>query len=379
MKAKHLLIFGLIICIGGVISLSSILPTSLPLYTNINNTTTPAVRGLCWVGGDSIADHNIQQIIDIGANWISQTPFGWMSSYDSPEVVLSSQRGWWGERDEGIAHTTEHAKKAGVKSMLKPHIWLRRGDGKWRSDIAMNSEEEWNAWFESYTAWIMHYATLAAKHDIEALCIGTELHQTIKRTEDWKKLIKNIKSVYDGELTYAANWYQEYEDVKFWDDLDYIGIQGYFPLSKKESPNKKDLIASWKKHKKKLKKIANQYNKKIVFTEIGYKNTTDAAKEPWTWPQDLNHQDITISNETQQVCYEALFESFWNEPWFDGLFIWKWFHSTHQYDNFEEYFQIRFERRKKWAKERGRVYNDQIHFSPQMTGTVATLEEWYRK
>ena len=48
--------------------------------------------------------------------------------------------------------------------------------------------------------------------------------------------------MYSGKLTFGANWYLEYEDVTFWDDLDYIGIQAYFPLTKKENQGVDELV-----------------------------------------------------------------------------------------------------------------------------------------
>jgi hypothetical protein len=362
----------------GLLISSFVFLSSDSYYTSSIKDHLPPMRGLCWVAGDSIAAHNLQQIVDVGANWISQTPFGWMEGHDNPKVQGNFDRAWWGETDKGIIHTTEHAKDVGIKTMLKPHIWLRRSGDKWRSDIAMNSEEEWDQWFESYQSWILHYAEVAQEGRIESLCIGTELHQTIKRTDQWRHIIAEIRKVYDGQLTYAANWYEEYEDVQFWDDLDYIGIQAYFPLSKTLYPKKNDLKKAWSKHATQLAKFSKKHNKQIVFTEIGYKNTADAAHEPWTWPQDLQ-EDVIISDETQQLCYEALFESVWGQDWFDGLFIWKWFHTSHAYTTFEEYFVANDKRRKERASQRNRELGPPVYFSPQRTSSIHVISEWYSK
>lgn len=347
--------------------------------TSEHQTDGPSMRGLCWVGGDSIANHNMTQIMDIHANYISQTPFGWMEGYDSPNVVLSNERAWWGEADRGLKHTTLLAKEAGIKTMLKPHIWLRRSGDKWRSDIAMNSPEEWKAWFESYSTFILHYAKLAEATGMESLCIGTELYQTTKQhPEEWRKIIKAIRKVYHGQLTYAANWYLEFEEITFWDELDFIGIQAYFPLADSNHPSKKTIRKAWEKHKPGLEKVSKKFNKKIVFTEIGYKNTPDAATEPWTWPQDMDTNTET-SEETQIHCYEALFESLWNEAWFDGIFIWKWFHTTHKFKDFDSYFEARWERRKNWAKKRNRNLGPQVYFTPQRGKALEVLKEYFAK
>ena len=370
--------------IGGICALSVCLFIYAGFTTDsdvalVDKSHTPSMKGVCWVAGDSIAGHNIDQIMDVHANWISQTPFGYMESFESPEVIHNSNRSSWGGRDIGIAHTARLAREHGVKTILKPHIWLRRGeDGKFRADIKMKSEEDWEAWFDSYGAWILRYATLAEENNIEALCIGTELYKTIQYTDRWRKIIRDVREVYSGQITYAGNWYKEFKQIEFWDDLDFIGIQAYFPLSNHKNPKKKELMKSWSKHKKDLKKLSKKYNKKIVFTEIGYKNTADAAKDPWTWPQDLDHS-VEISDETQITCYEALFESVWHEPWFDGLFIWKWFHTTYKHENFESYLIERKERRKSWAKRRGRALGPSVYFSPQYTGAMDVMGEWYER
>ena len=31
-----------------------------------------------------------------------------------------------------------------------------------------------------------------------------------------------------------------------------------------------------------------------------------------------------MSQETQLNCYNAFFETFWQEDWFAGVYIWKW-------------------------------------------------------
>ena len=340
----------------------------------------PSKLGVCWVGGDSVSYHNIDQLTEVNGNWISQTPFAWQPDIFGPELHLNTDRAWWGEADRGLIHTTKIAKEKGVKVMLKPHIWIRSANGKWRSDLKMKSDEDWDKWFANYETMIMHYANLAQTHQIEALCIGTELHLTTKFHPDrWRAMIRKIRNVYDGELTYAANWYKEFEDITFWDDLDYIGVQAYFPLSHSENPSKEELVKSWEKHKHAMKKVADTYNKKIVLTEIGYKNTADSAIKPWTWPQNLELEKVVKSDQTQINLYEAMFESLYHEPWIDGFFIWKWFHSTHRYKDFPAYFtarQARFDslrRVRKWG-ERPKVY-----FTPQRTEAIHVLKDWYGK
>jgi hypothetical protein len=285
-----------------------------------------------------------------------QTPFGWQSDYDSPEFQMKTGGGvLWGETDQGIRHTTLLARKRGIKTMLKPHIWLRnRHDGKWRSDIEMHSEKDWQSWFAHYRQFIVHYAMLADTLGIEALCIGTELHQTTRQREnDWREIIKAVREVYNGKLIYAANWYKEFEEIKFWDALDYIGIQAYFPLTSEENPEVEDLIKGWDTHLKKIEKLHKQTGKPVAFTEVGYRSMSDAAIEPWKWPERGAEQNASnLDLRTQKNCYQALFQTFWDKPWFAGCYIWKWFPNSGRGDG---------------AKG----------FSPQNKPAQVVLAEWY--
>lgn len=323
------------------------------------------IKGVCWVAGDSIVSFNMDSLVKNQVQWISQTPFAWMQGHDNTQISYDNRRSWWGERDEGLAHTTKIAHEKGIKVMLKPHIWIIKANGKWRSDIEMESKEEWDLWFCDYEEMILHYASLAEIAKMDALCIGTELLiPSTKHKDRWIEIIGKIRSIYSGQLTYAANFYKEYDRIKFWDHLDYIGIQAYFPLTGKENPSLKDLRKGWEKHKRKLEKVAHKYHKKVIFTEVGYKNTIDAAIEPWLWPRHLDIEKVIESDQVQADCYEAMFKSLWSEEWFGGLFIWKWFHGNYQY-SYGEYQEKMKERRRKRAASRQRPLIPDIDFSPQ--------------
>lgn len=348
MKLKRLGITIVPLAILGVIYLAW--PKfSSEYYSLINIPNHEKHRGVCWVGGpNEVSESEIKNLLNTNVNWISQTPFGWQRGHDNPQIGSlhgSGQfnQGWWGERDEGLGITTQYAKKYGIKTILKPHIWLRDEGGKWRGEIKMKSEEDWLKWFANYEDFILHYAKLAEKEQMEMLCIGTELHQTcVEREADWRNLIKKIRTVYSGPITYAANFANEYEEVPFWDALDYIGIQAYFSLTNQEEPSVEILRKGWQQHIKALREFSNRFKKPILFTEVGYKSTKDAGVNPWEWPQRLNsaEREIISSEQTQANCFEALFAEVMDEPWLAGVHIWKWYphysqRSTQGYNNFD--------------------------------------------
>lgn len=283
-------------------------------------------KGVCWVGSRSPLDGSeLRALKAIGANAISQTPFGWQSDIHSPEIrwEVDAERQWWGESGKGIQVTHDSSKVLGITNMLKPHLWVR---GSWPGEIKMKNKADWEAWFTNYTAFIVDYAQLAEELGIPMLCIGTELEMTSDRAEDWEQIIAAIRKVYSGKLVYAAN-FTEFEHITFWDKLDYIGIQAYFPLADDHNPSLEELKEGWGRQLPKVEKVVKKYQKPVLFTEIGYCNTVDAAIEPWVWPNE--RKEIEFSETAQALCYEAFFESAWPKSWLAGVYFWKWYPNRH--------------------------------------------------
>ena len=279
-------------------------------------------RGVSWVAGREVSARDFEPLVESRVNWIVQTPFGWQSGLGSPEIrMATSGRILWGETDAGLESTTKLARRHGIRTLLKPHVWTGRA---WRGEIRMASDAQWQEWFASYRRFILHYARFAQAQGIEVLCIGTELRSTVNsHPQEWRRIITEIKDVYRGQLTYAANWYAEFEEVPFWDELDYIGIQAYFPLSDDEEPTTEALVAGWQKHLERIERIQKRYRKPVLFTEIGYRSVADTAGRPWEWPNPREAPEVDL--KLQADCYEAFFRTFWDKPWFAGVYWWKWF------------------------------------------------------
>jgi hypothetical protein len=133
-------------------------------------------------------------------------------------------------------------------------------------------------------------------------------------------LIKEIRSIYNGKLTYAANW-NEYIKTPFWNELDYIGIDAYFPVSDLKTPSVEDCILGLKPWKEEMKEYHMKFNKPILFTEFGYRSVDYTGKQPWRSDRDMN----TVNLEAQTNATQAFFKMFWDEDWIAGGYIWKWF------------------------------------------------------
>ena len=114
------------------------------------------------------------------------------------------------------------------------------------------------------------------------------------------------------------------------------------------------LLRGWQPHLQKLARWQKKIGKPVVFTEVGYKTTPDAAARPWEWPERL--ATVAPADEaTQARCYEALFRACWGQPWLQGLFVWKWYPSLQ-------------------ANGPARRHAD---FTPQHKPAEAVLARWY--
>ncbi len=259
---------------------------------------------------------DIKPIASINANWISIVPYGFLKDN---AITFDSKYQWVGERPEAIRACVKLAKAEGLKVMIKPHIWI--GHGTYTGHYSCTTEEEWQSFEKSYKAYILAFVKIAEEEKVELFSIGTEWGKFVEiRPQFWKSLIKDIRKIYSGKLIYAANW-DDYQKVSFWKELDYIGIDSYFPLSLEANPKLGELIKSWKTIMPIIEQYASSHKKKVVFTEFGFKSTTQATVSPW------EHTDAgDFSEKIQDLAFKSFFQTIWNKPWFTGGFIWKWYH-----------------------------------------------------
>lgn len=278
------------------------------------------INGVSFVASrDSIEQQHVEPVVNLGANYAAIMPFGFIKELAHPEISFNTDRQWFGETEEGVKQYVRTLHQNHIRVMLKPQLWVWRGE--FAGFIKMANEEDWMLLESSYSNFILSYAKVAQEANVEIFCIGTELESFIdERPAYWNQLILEVKKIYKGKLTYAANW-NEYQRTPFWDDLDYIGIDAYFPVDSKQSPTLEDAKKGWQKHKLEMKNYSVKYRKPILFTEFGYRSIDFSGRAPWT----VDRVDKQVNLEAQAILTQALFEEFWHEDWFAGGFVWKWF------------------------------------------------------
>ncbi|MEZ5988309.1 MAG: hypothetical protein R3F30_04155 [Planctomycetota bacterium] len=277
-------------------------------------------RGVCWVGGDE--ETELRRLRELGVDWISVTPFGY--GHPGRGLVPESYRAsrHRGESLDDVRRVTRRARALGLKVMIKPHLWVFHRDGFWRGEITYQRDEDWQAWFHAYGTFLEPFVRMAAEEGAEAFCVGTELAGTVGQVERWTGMIRRIRAIYPGRLTYAANWYKEFEEVGFWGELDWVGVQGYFPLVDFDdrNPSHAELVAGWRPWLDKLDALSKRVGRKVLFTEIGYKPVTGTTHKPWEW-----RSGSPFDADAQAEAWGGFFDAIRGRDSISGSYVWKWF------------------------------------------------------
>ncbi|MBI3683587.1 MAG: hypothetical protein HY235_24695 [Acidobacteria bacterium] len=241
-------------------------------------------------------------LLQYGVNSVALVPYGF-SPPGRPEVRYSGTR--FMEKDEAIRNLAAIAHKQGLKVFLKPQIWVARGAP---TDLDFPKEADRRQWFSQYRPFVEHYANLAAGIQADLLSIGVEFSRLSRYESEWRGLIARAREMYRGPLTYAANWGAEFESVRFWDALDYLGLNNYYPLPDDLSTAS---IAA------RVEQVSRRFRKPVIFPEAGFASLEAPHRQPWDeTPRKLSMRD-------QARCYEAVFQGFYSKPWFQGVYWWK--------------------------------------------------------
>lgn len=301
---------------------------------------------------DPIGHSAIERVKKTNAEWACFVPYGFHRK-GKTDLKFNIDWQWWGEREEGLNKCIAIAKENNMHVLLKPQVYI---PGGWVGELDYNSEKEWKEWEANYEKFIDFFLEIAINHEVEMFCIGTEYKIAIQKREAfWRQLIQKVRSKYKGEIVYSSNW-DAYENVPFWDALDYIGVSAYFPLTDHTTPSIKTLESKWNPIVKKLGNYSKKKGKKVVFTEYGYLTIDKCAHRAWELEKKV--KSSSINQNAQANAFAALYKSLWDKDWWAGGFIWKWFPDGMGH---EGYFDRDYTPQGKKAEEVIKVYYQEMN------------------
>ncbi len=213
------------------------------------------------------------------------------------------------------------AHQRGMATLLKPHLAYWGSGFAWRGDITFKKDADWQRFFAGYRDFIVGQARLAQQSQAAWFAVGTELAGTLKHEAWWRDVIAQVRAVYGGKLTYAANW-DETDKVGFWDALDAVGVQAYYPVARGLMPSDEQLRAGWARRLDELDRMAARFGKPVLLTELGYAVSEAAALRPW---EDAVVGDAQRGADLKLRATRIALEAVTDRPSIAGVFLWKWF------------------------------------------------------
>ena len=174
----------------------------------------------------------------------------------------------------------------------------------------------------------------------------------------WLSLIAEVREVFSGELTYAAN-FDQFEMVSFWGPLDYISINAYFPLREFYQPGVTPtelypvFEARWEAILRSIEQLtvdSGWGTKRVLCTELGYVYRSNSTIEPWAasgfsvlpsvdGEQLVIWEDEPVDLEERAMAVRALYRANRSvgDPLAGGLY---WKLSSHPYHFDDEPFVL---------------------------------------
>ncbi len=309
---------------GGFIKMNvKILSQNLPvlyvmafLCTACTPSSQPELRGFNFLQhshaafDSEAACRSLEQLKDTGANSIVLVPFLEQDDPQSTQVRFSHA-----VTDEQVIAAIKIASRYNLHRILKPQLLIK---DSWAGAVRQEDPDQEAAWFKSYEKHLLHYARIAETYGVEALVIGTEL-EGLRGSTHWPTLIRKVRSVFSGKLTYAANGVEGVESFLYWNLLDHIGVTLYPDLSN-------DLIESDNKITysivDQLQRLAEKNHRSVWILEVGIPSAKGWEAHPWDWRRLASTSPLPDQKIQAKIIHQWLTAS--AKPGINGIWIWQW-------------------------------------------------------
>jgi sugar/nucleoside kinase (ribokinase family) len=262
------------------------------------------VRGT-WDGPEARRSMDELEALD-AVTWVAVTFAAEQATAQSTSIPFDQEPT---VTDDEVRLAVREARRRGWKVCLKPVV--NSADGTWRGHIGffdqdVPGEPTWDEWFASYTTFVVHHARIAAEEGAEMFCVGCEMVRADAREEQWRELVRQVREVYAGLVTYNCDKYQE-DRLTWWDAVDVISSSGYYPTG------------TWERHLDRIERVVAREDKPFVFLEAGCPSREGSAARPNDWTLAG-----APSGDEQAAYLEEMFEACSRRPWVSGFFLWDW-------------------------------------------------------
>jgi len=274
-----------------------------------------------------------QYIIPAGINYVALNPTCFAKDWKDTNIDCNNEDipGLMTTvSDQELINAIQYLHATGLRVILKPHFLSINNLKSNLSEPKFGSswsEAEWKIWFENYIAFISHYAKIAKDERVDIFVIGNEMEYSTYREKDWRRVIASVRKNYNGPITYAANsWDFEVSQVKFWDELDYIGTNAYnYFFGSISDSSIEGMKLAWQPYIQRLEEISKEFGKQVLITEFGA-----VSKQGYNTGVMRDWMASPYDGQEQSDHYTAFFETIKDKPWIKGIIIWDVYTSPSQ-------------------------------------------------
>lgn len=274
-------------------------------------TVSCPTNGREW--GSPLMTEALREIRPLGVEWVSIHPYAWVGRNGEIRAQRAADLPY-------LADAVARTRAEKLELFWVPHLayW---GSFEWRGAIDFGDDAAaWRRFFDGYREFIVDQAAFAERQGVKMLAVGLEYEQTTTLHEaEWRRILTEVRAVYHGVVVYSANW-DRLDAVPFWDAVDVIGVQAYFPLADRPYPDRAAIERGWAEPLERLAALSRRYRKPALFNEIGYDLSDKAATEPWLPSTRESAENRALRRRLMEVALARLER----EPYLLGMFWWKW-------------------------------------------------------
>jgi hypothetical protein len=266
---------------------------------------------------DAVIRAKAQRIIDyaisLNANSVAVTfPFftyGLTSDtvYAKPKVTPSSSH---------IAIFLAAAAKAHIRVTLRPVLnegaLVAQNPQAWRGSI---EPQDRAAWFRSYRKLLLPYVAAAQAGHAATFVLGTEL-VSLEGAPQWPGLVRSLRSVYSGQLTYDEN-YDAFAADTANPPVPSHDVDAYPQLGLPDSASVARLTWSWDAW---LGAHPLSVRRELTLSEVGIDAVAGSYQDPWAW---LSRATAPIDTRVQTAWFQAVCNAVSAEQIGGGIYWWE--------------------------------------------------------
>jgi hypothetical protein len=273
----------------------------------------------------------VDRMVELNVGWVVLTP---IVMQETAHTTRQYRDFAITPDDHELHGIIDYMHGKGLRVCLRPMLETQDGCGRlqvWfspdRERIPGRLSTHWADWFDSFRLRSLHYARLAQVTGCELYGLDSELDRTIDQHDHYRRVIDAVRSAYSGPVTSCHTTHcglidfdRELANPKhWWHDLDMLQLSCYEPGSSHPAATVDEMLANLQPVLTRFRRMAAAYGKPIAFGECGCTSSTGGGMHPSGWDGDGRY-----APDEQANYLEAVLRTFWDEPWWHGLYWWKW-------------------------------------------------------